>query len=200
MDCSMPGFPVLHYLLEFAQNHVHCVSDAIQWSHSVTPFSSCPQTSPASESFLMSQLFASCGQSIGTSASASVLRMNIQGWFPLALTGLIFLLSKNAQESSPIPQFKSINYSALSLLYGPTLTSIHDYWKSHNFDCIGFVSKVISMLFNTLSRFLIHFLPRSRHFLISWLQSQSAVILEPNKIKSVTVSNFTPFFAIKWWD
>ena len=137
MDCSMPGFPVLHYLLEFAQNHVHWVSDAIQWSHSVTLFSCCPQSLPASESFLMSQLFASCGQIIGTSASASVLPTNIQGGFPLALTGLI-LLSKNTQESSPIPEFKSINYLALSLRYGPTLTSIHDYWKSHSFDCTDF--------------------------------------------------------------
>ena len=92
MDCSMPGFPVLHYLLAFAQTHVHWVSDAIQPSSSVTLFSTCPQSSPASGFFPVSPLFASGGQSIG--ALASVLPMNIQGWFPLGLTGLILLLSE----------------------------------------------------------------------------------------------------------
>ena len=96
MDCSTPGFPVLHYLLELAQTHVHWVSDTIQPSHPshLVPFSSCLQPFPASGSFLMSQPLASGGQSIGASASASVLPMNIQGWFPLGLTSLIFLQSK----------------------------------------------------------------------------------------------------------
>ena len=102
IDCSTPGFPVLHYLPEFAQIHIHWVSDAIQPSHTllstisfyVVPFSSCPWSFPASLSFLMSQFFASGGQRIGASASASVLPMNIQGWFPLRMTSLISLLSK----------------------------------------------------------------------------------------------------------
>ena len=94
MDCSMPGFPVLHHLPEFAHS---CLLN--RWCHptissSVIPLSSCLQSFSASGSFLMSQLFASGGQSIRASASASVLPMNIQGWFPLGLTGLIFLLSK----------------------------------------------------------------------------------------------------------
>ena len=76
----------------------------------------------------MSQLFASGGQSIGVSASASVLPINIQDWFPLGWAGWISLLPKDSQESSPIPQFKSINYSVLSFLYSPTLTSIHTYY------------------------------------------------------------------------
>jgi len=79
MDCSTPGFPVHHHLPEFAQTHVHSVSDAIQPSHPVVPFSSCLQSFPASGSFLMSQLFASGGQSIRFSALASVLPVNIQG-------------------------------------------------------------------------------------------------------------------------
>ena len=80
---------------EFAQTHVHWVKDAIQPSHPLSLlFISCPQSFPASGSFPKSQLFASGGQSIGISASASVLPMNIQGWFPLGLTGLISLLSK----------------------------------------------------------------------------------------------------------
>ena len=93
---------------------------------SVIPFSSCPQSLPASESFLMSQLFTSGGQITGASASASVLPMNIQGWFPLGLTGLISFCPRGSQESLPIPQFKSITSLALNILYGSTLTSIHD--------------------------------------------------------------------------
>ena len=76
------------------------------------------------------------GQNTGASTSASVLPMNIQGWYPLGLTGWISLrwTSRDSQESSPTPQFKSSNSSVLSLLYGPTVTSIHDYWKDHIFD------------------------------------------------------------------
>ena len=93
MDCSIPGFPVLHQLPEFAQTHVHWVGDAIQPSHPL--LSPCPtrlQSFPVSGSFPMSQFFASGGQSIR--ASASVLPMNIQDWFPFGLTGLISLQSK----------------------------------------------------------------------------------------------------------
>ena len=93
MDCSTPGLPVHHYLLEFTQIHVHWVSDAIQPSL-CCPFSSCLQSFPASESCQMSQLFTSSGQSIGVSASTSVLQMNIQDWFLLGRTGWISLQSK----------------------------------------------------------------------------------------------------------
>ena len=80
----------------------------------------------------------------------------------------------------------------LSLLYGPIVTSIHDYWKTIALTRQTFVGKVMPLLFNTLSRFVIDFFPRSKHLLISWLQSPSAVILEPKKIKSVTVSIVSP--------
>ena len=96
------------------------------------PFSSCPQSFPGSGSFQMSQLFASGGQSIGVSASTSVLPMNTQDWSPLEWTGWISLQSKGLSKSSPTPQFESINSSALSFLYGPTLISIHDHWKNHS--------------------------------------------------------------------
>ena len=82
MDYSRPGFPVLHHLPEFAQIHVQWVSDAIQPSHPVVPFSSCLQSFPAAWSSPVSWLFTSSGWSIGASASAPVLPMNIQGWFP----------------------------------------------------------------------------------------------------------------------
>ena len=106
-----------------------------QWSHpitssSVVPFPSHLQSFPASGSFPMSVFFASGGQSIRVSASASVLPMNTQDWFPLGWTGWISLQSK---ETSPTPQFKSINSSALRFLNSPTLTSIHDHWTNHSF-------------------------------------------------------------------
>ena len=140
----------------------------------------------------MSQFFSPGGQSSGASASASILPVNIWGWFPLRLTGLISLLSKGLSRSSPASQFKSINSSAFSLFYGPALTSIHDFWKNHTLTIRTFVGKVMSVLFNVLSRFVIDFLLRSKRLLISWLQSTSAVILEPKKIKYVTLSTFSP--------
>ena len=94
-------------------------------SSSVVPFSHL-QSFPASGSFQMSQFFTSGGQSIGVSTSASVLPMNIQDWSPCS--------PRDSQESSPTPQFKSINSSALSLLHSPTVTSIHDHWKNHSLD------------------------------------------------------------------
>ena len=89
-------------------------------------------------------------------------------------------------------QFKSISSSALTSFYGPALISIHNYWKNIALTKQAFVSKVMSLLYNMMSRFVIVFLPRSKHLLISWLQSPSAVILEPKKIKSVTVSIVSP--------
>ena len=95
MDCSTPGVPVHHQLPELAQTHVHQTGDAIQPSHPLSiPFSSCLQSSPASQSLPMSQFYTPGGQRIGASASASVLPMNIQNWFPLQLTGSISLQSK----------------------------------------------------------------------------------------------------------
>ena len=110
-----------------------------QWCHptispSVVPFSSRLQSFPASGSFQMSQLFASGGQSIGVSASTSVLPMNTQDWFPLGWTGWISLQSRDSWESSPTPQFKSIHSSALSVPYSPTLTSMRDPWRNHSLD------------------------------------------------------------------
>ena len=153
-----------------------------QWYHpttssSIAPFSSCLQSFPASEPFKMSQLFASGGQSVGV--SASVFPMNIQDWFLFRLTGWISLQSKGLQESSPTPQFEAsiLQRSAftmvqLSHLYMTTGKSIAlTRWT--------FVGKVTSLLFNTLSRFIIDFTPRSKHLLISWLQSLSTVIFEP---------------------
>ena len=111
-----------------------------QWCHltissSIFPFSSCLQSFPASGSFPMSQFFASDGQSIGDSASSSVLPKSIQGWFPLGWTGWISLQSKGlSRVFSNTTVQKHQFFSTQPSFYGPTLTSTHDYWKNHSFD------------------------------------------------------------------
>ena len=100
----------------------------------------------------------------------------------------------------PTPQFNSMNSSVLSFLYSPTLTSIHDYWKKHSLTRRTFVGKVMSLLLNMLSRLVKAFLPRSKHLSILWLQPPSALILEPKKIKSLTVSIAPHLFAMIWWN
>ena len=110
-----------------------------QWCHpaissSVIPFSSCPQSLPTSESFPMSQLVPWGGQSSGVSALAWFPPKKSQGWSPSECTDWISVSPRDSQESSPTPQFKSINSSVLSLLHSPTLTSIHDHRKNRSFD------------------------------------------------------------------
>ena len=141
----------------------------------------------------MSQFFASSGQSIGASASASVLSMNIQDWFPLGLTGLISLQSKGlsrvfSNTTDQKHQFFGTELSAQSNSHIHTWTS----GKTITLTRQTFVGKVMTLLLNMLSRLVITFLPRSKHALISWLQLPSAVILEPKKIKSLTVSIVAP--------
>ena len=120
MDCRMPGFPVFNHLPESAQTHVHWVDDAIQPPHPQSPPPPPAFNLSTSGSFPMSWLFISGGQSTGVSALASVLPMNTQDWSPLGWTGWIPCSSRDSQESSPTPQFKSINSSVLSFLYSPT--------------------------------------------------------------------------------
>ena len=142
----------------------------------------------------MSWFFSSGGQSIRASVSASVLPMNIQDWFPLGLTGLIFLLSKELSRVFSSITLWRHQFFTLSLFYCPALTSIHDYLKKTvALNIQMFVSKIMSLLFNTLSMFVIAFHPWNKRLLISWLQSPSAMILETKKIKSVTVTIVSPF-------
>ena len=111
----------------------------------------------ASGSFPVNSLFASGGQSIEASASTSVLPVNIQGWFPFGLTGLFSLPSKELSSVFSSTTIQKHLYLVLSLLYSPTLTSVHDYWRNYNFFYMDLVSKVMSLLFNTLSRFSCRF-------------------------------------------
>ena len=180
MNHSTPGLPVHHKLPEFTQTHVHWVSDATEPSNPL--LSHFPPSLNLSEHQVLFKWVSSSHQVakvFGVAASTSVLPMNTQDWSPLGWTGWIPCIPRDSQESSPTPQFKSINSLALSFLYSPTLTSIHDHWKKHSLDRRTFVGKVMSLLFNMLSRLVITFLPRGKHLLISWLKSPSAVILEP---------------------
>ena len=135
MDYSTSGVPVHHQLPELAH------SCPLGWwcrptisSSSVIPFSSCLQSFPASGSFQMSQFFASGAQNIGVSASASVLPVNIQNWFPLGLTSLISLLSKGLSRVFSNTTVQKHQFFGAQLFYSPTLTSIHDYWKNYSFE------------------------------------------------------------------
>ena len=187
MDCSTPGF------LSFTISQICSNSCPLsQWCHpttssSVVPFSSCPQSFPASGSFPVSQLFALGGQSIG--ASVSVLPMNIQGWFPLGLTGLITpCCSRDSQESSQHHSSKALilwlsAFFMVQLSY-PYMTT----GKTITLTMWTFVSKVMSLLFNMLSRFVIAFRPRSKH-----LNFMAAVSLW------LMVSNFFPIY-LPWSD
>ena len=140
------------------------------------PITSCPKSFPALGFFPISQLFESGSQSTGASASASVLPMSIQDWFPLGLTGLISLLSKEISSPLQHQQFKRIKFSLLNPFFVQLSLPYITTGKTIALTIWTFVSKVMSLLFNILSRFVIAFLPRSKCLLISWLQSLSTVI------------------------
>ena len=176
---------------------MHRVGDAIQPSH--------PLLSPSLPAFNLSQHQGFFHWVISLCQVAKVLEFQLQHLMlklkaetifriDFLLVGLVWspCSPRDSQESSPTLQFKSINSSVLSFLYSPTLTSIHDYWKTIGLTRRTFIGKIMSLLFTMLSRFVVAFIPRSKRLLISWLQSPSAVILELPKINSVTVSIVSP--------
>ena len=191
MYCSTPGFPpspTFKSLLKLLSIELVMPSNHLILCR---PLLLCLQSFPELGSFLVNQFFTSGNQSIGASASASVLPMNIQDWFPLGSTGLISLQSKGLLRVFSKTTVQKHQFFGAQL-YDPTLTSIRDYWKNHSLTRWTFVGKIMSLLFNMLSGLVIAFLLRSKHLLISWLQSLSSVILEPKEIKSVNVSTISP--------
>ena len=202
IDCSMPGFPVHHQLLEFTQTHVHWVRDTIQPSH--------PLLFP-SLIFNLSQhrgLFQRVSSShqvakvkTGVSASASVLPMNIQDWISFRMDWLDLLAVQGTLKS--LFQHHSSKASILLCLAFFIVQLSHPYMTTGETITLTrwiFVGKVMSLLFNMLSRLVITFLPRRKHLLISWLTSLSAVILEPRKIVCHCFHCFPNLFAMDWWD
>ena len=185
MDCSTPASSVLHYLLEFAKIHVHWVSDAMQPSHSLVP--------PSPFAFSLSQhqgLFQWTGSSYQV-AKLSELQLSISSsnecsglisfridWFDLlAVQGILKSLLQHHSSKASVLWHSAFFMVQLSYSYMTTGKTIAlTIWI--------FIGKVMSLLFNMLSGFVIAFLPRSRHLLISWLQSPPTVILEPKNMKS----------------
>ena len=189
MGCSMPGFPVHHQLPEFTQNHVHWVHDTIQTSHPPSTPLLLPSIFPISGSFPMCQFFTSGGQSIGILASASVLPKEYSGLISFRMDWLDLLAAQGTLKSLLQQHSSKTSILQCSAFFKVQLSHPHmTTGKTIALTRRTFVGKVMSLLFNMLSRLVIIFLPRSERLLISWLQSPSAVILELRKIKSATVS------------
>ena len=197
MNCRLPGFPIHCQLLELSQTHVLRVGNAIQ--------SSCPLLSPSAPTFSLSQHQGlssnesvlcirwpkhwSFSFSISVSNEYSGLISFRTDWFHLlAIQGTLKSLLQHHSSKASILQHSAFFMFQLSHSFMTTGKTIA--WTRQTF-----FGKVMSLLFNTLSKFVIAFLPRSEHLLISWLQSSSSVILEPKKRKSVTVSIVSPFIC-----
>ena len=194
MTRRTPGLPVHRQPPESTQTHVHWVGDAIQPSH--------PLSSPSLPAFNLSQHQGLFKWVSSLYQVAKVLEFQLQhqsypglisfrmDWLDLlAVQGTLKSLLQHHSSKASILQRSAFFVVQLSHLYVTT-------GKKHSFNYMDHVGKVMSLLFNTLSRFVIAFLPRSKCLLISWLQLPSAV----KKIKSVTASIFFPVFAVKWWD
>ena len=196
MDCSTPGFPVHHKLPELTQTHVHPVSDAIQPSHPLSSASPpAPNPSQNQGLFQWSVLhirwpkYWSFSFSISPFNEYSGLIFFRMDWLDLlAVQGTLKSLLQHHSSKASTLQCSAFFIVQLSHPYMTTgKTIVLTRWT--------FAGKVMSPLFNMLSRLVIAFLPRSKHLLISWLQSPSAVILEPKKIKSVTLSIVLPYIC-----
>ena len=192
MDYSTPGFPVLHHLPECAQTHVHWVDVAIQPSHPCHPLLLLPLIFPSIRVFSIDLAlhirwpkYWSFSFSISPSSEYSGLISYKINWFDLAVQGTLKSLLQHHNSKASIIWHSAFLMVQLSHLYMTTRKNIAlTIWT--------FVGKVMSLLFNMLSRFVIAFLPKSEHLFISWLWSQSGVILEPKKIISATFSTFPP--------
>ena len=173
MNCRMPGLPVHHQFLEFTQTQVHWVGDNIQ------PFHPLSSPSPPAINLSQRQRLFKWVRSSHEVAKVLEFQLQRQSFQWTHRTDLLYGLvgspcsPKVSQKSSPTPQLRSINSLVLSFLHSPTLTSIHDHWKTIALTRQTFVGKVISLLLNMLSRLVITILPRSKCLLISWLQSPS---------------------------
>ena len=205
--CSTPGFPVHHQFLETTQTHVHCVGDAIQPSHPLLSPSLLPSFFPSIRVFsnelvlhIRCPNYWSFSFSISPSNEYSELISFKMDWMHLlAVQGTLKSLFQHHSSKASILWHSAFFIIQLSHPYTTTGKTIALTRRT-------FVDKVMSLPFNILYRLIIAFLPRGKHLLISWLQSPSEVILEPKRIKSITVSIveilplFPHLFAMKWWD
>ena len=200
MDCSTSGFPVHHQLPELAQIYIHGVDDSIPLSHPLSNllmlsiFPRIRVISNESVVRIRRPKYWSISFSISPSSEYSGLISSRMDWLDLlAVQGTLkSLLQPHSSKASTL-QCSAFFIVQLSHPYMTTGKNIAlTRWT--------FVGKVMSLHFNILSRLVIAFLPRSKRLLISWLQSPSAVILEPPKIKSDSIPLFPHLFPMKWWD
>ena len=198
-DCRTPGLPAHHQLLEFAQTHVHWVGDAIQPSHPLSspspPFNLSHHQGlfqwVSSHQVVKDLEFQLQHQSFQSIFRADSFKMNCLDL--LAVQGALKSLLQHHSSKASILRRSTLFIVQLSHPYVTTGKTIAlTRWT--------FISKVMSLLFNMLSRLVINFLPRSKHLLISWLQSPSEVILEPPKINSFSVSIVSASICWNWWD
>ena len=193
MDCSTPGFPDHHQFLELAPTHVYRVSDPFQHLILCSPLLLPPSIFPSirvfsSESLLCIRWPEDWSFSFNISPSneySGLISFRIDWLDLLAVQGILkSLLQQHTSKASILQRsaFFTVQLSHPYVTTGKTIALTR--WT--------FIGKVMSLLFNMLSRLVITFLSRSKHLLISWLQSPSAVILEPPKIKSITVSTVSP--------
>ena len=200
MDCNIPGLSVHHQLLEFTQTHVHWLGDAIQLSH--------PLFSPSLPTFNLTQHQGPFQWVSSSHQVTQVLEFQLQHqpfqWIVRTVTLRMDRLELLAVQGTLKSLLQHHSSKASFLQHSPffMVQLSHPYMTTRKTIALTirtFVSKVMSLLFNKLSRFVIAFLPRSKHLLISWLQSPSAVILEPKKIKSVTCFHCFPIY-LPWTD
>ena len=193
MECSTPGLPIPHHLLKFAQVHVHCIGDAIQPSHPLMPLLFQPLLFPSIREFsndssvcIIWAKYWSFSFSIRPSCEDAGLISLKNDWFDLlAVQGTLRSLLQHHSLKTSILWHFTFFIVQVSQLYVTTGKIIAlTIWT--------FFSRVVSLLFNILSRFVIALLPRSKRLLISWLGPSSTVILEPKERKSVTMSTFPP--------
>ena len=206
MDCSKPGLPVFHHHPELAQTHVHWVKDASKLLIHCRPLLLLPSIFPSIRVFSNESVLCIRWPKYWSFSFSISLSNEDSRLMSFRIDWLDFLVVQGALKSFLQCHSSKACSLALSLLYGPTLTSKHDSnmttGKTIALSIWTFVGKVMSLFFNMLSRFIIAFLPRSKHLLISWLQPPSAEIVEP-KGRGGNLSLFPLFphlFAMKWWD
>ena len=200
MNCSTPGLPIHHQVSEFTQTHVHWVGDAIQPSHPLS-FPPPPSLNPSSlrvfsnvsSSHHVAKVLEFQPQCQSFQWTLGLISFRMDWLDLLAVQGMLKSLLQHHSSKASILWCSAFFIVQLSPPYMTTGKAIALTRQT-------FVDKVMSLLFNMLSRLVITFLSRSKCLLISWLWSPFAVILKPRKTKSATVSTISPSFAKKWWD
>ena len=196
MNHSTPGLPVHHQLPEFTQTHVYQVGDAIQPSHprsSPSPPAPIPPSIWVNSSHEVAKILELCFSISPSKEDPGLISFRMDRLDLLAVQGILKSLLQHHSSKASILRHSSFFILQLSHPYMTTGKTI-DLMRRN------FVSKVMSLLFNILSRLVIAFLPRRKCLFISWLQFPSSVILDPKKIKFLTVSIVSPLFAMNWWD